>query len=324
MFEKLKQRRLWPDAGTSDQDFLAYFASLEESNSIFQDTAPEPVDTSDTILYKVKHYTQKVQQQLGPNCPDYLVRLSVGVLAFGRSRQADIFLREHALIYWIAEGGRTLRFHAGDCFMKTPSGAFQQHRGIPPDHDRVQAFLMHIEGIFRLMPNSTDRSPEGFLEAIKNLWAAHNEGLEAFLRACVDACLSFEGDPPTRRGRQQDQDGAEGREDAEPAPTKGNWKSSMAKTIMAVKKQLSLELTQDKLLHFMSGNGATLQRFPLPECATKTVPSLTKTPCCQQFKSREKTFRTVICTSLIVSKALFPQMLLRECRNFTPRPFGAI
>ena len=34
--------------------------------------------------------------------------------------------------YWIAEGHRTLRFHSGDCYMKTPGGAFQQHRGVPP------------------------------------------------------------------------------------------------------------------------------------------------------------------------------------------------
>ena len=38
------------------------------------------------------------------NVSDYIVRLGVVVLAFGRVRRRDIFLREHALIYWVAEG----------------------------------------------------------------------------------------------------------------------------------------------------------------------------------------------------------------------------
>ena len=197
-----------------------------------------------------------VREHLGQDAPDYLVRVLVGVLAFGRSRQADIFVREHALIYWIAEGGRTLRFHAGDCYMKTPSGAFQQHRGIPPDHDRVQAFLLHVEGVFRLMPKSTPRTGQGFLDAVSTMWQEHNGDLATFICACVDACLCFEGDPP-RRGRQAGLADAGVGADGQPevgevaAPAQSTWNASMAKTIMAVKKQLSVELTQDKLLHYM-------------------------------------------------------------------------
>ena len=43
--------------------------------------------------------------------------------------------------------------------MKSPSGAFQQHRGVPPDHDRVQMFLLHLEGIFRFAPIATLEGP---------------------------------------------------------------------------------------------------------------------------------------------------------------------
>ena len=35
------------------------------------------------------------------------------------------------------------------------------------------------------------------------------------------------------------------------AAVQSTWNAPMAKTIMAVKKQLSVELTQDKLLHYM-------------------------------------------------------------------------
>eukprot|EP00435_Cladocopium_sp_Y103_P030280 s3264_g7.t1 len=257
-FDKLRQRRLWPGAETSDADFLAMFSSLELGNADFQEMPSEPVDTSDTILHKVKHWTEHVRRHLGADAPDYLVRVAVGVLAFGRSRQADIFLREHALLYWIAEGGKSLRFHAGDCFMKTPSGAFQQHRGIPPDHGRVQSFLMHVEGIFRLMPNSTPRSAESFCDAVKTMWQDRACDLDAFLGACVDACLAFEGDGTGRRGRQPQgfaEGGMFGEDPGEgdaPVPAQSTWTASMAKTIMAVKKQISVELTQDKLLHYMS------------------------------------------------------------------------
>lgn len=250
-FEKLKQRRLWADAGTSEQDFLKHFTMLTATNASFQEIAADPVDASDTIVHKVKVFKENVRAHLGRNAPDYLVRLAVGVLAFGRARQADIFLREHALIYWIAEGERSLRFHAGDCFMKTPSGAFQQHCGVPPDHDRVQAFLLHVEGIFRLMPRNTNRCGDGFLQAVNNLWQAHDRNLQNFVEACVHACLRWEGEPP-RRGRQAEHEVGPVVEGGEPAEQmQQSWNASVAKTIMAVKKQLSIELTQDKLLHYM-------------------------------------------------------------------------
>ena len=256
MFEKLRQRRLWPGAATSAADFATMFSSLEDTNGIFQEQDMEPLDNSDTILHKVKLWTDKVREYLGQEAPDYLVRMLVGVLAFGRSRQADIFVREHALVYWIAEGGRTLRFHAGDCFMKTPSGAFQQHRGVPPDHDRVQAFLLHVEGVFRLMPRTTPRTTTGFLEAVSKMWEDHGRDLKPFVGACIDACLSFEGDV-ARRGRaavppaDREFDGGDGQEPDLGQP-QSTWNASTAKTIMAVKKHLSMELTQDKLLHYMS------------------------------------------------------------------------
>ena len=252
--EELLEGTLAVEESTFASDFSTFFESLGALNVDFQQVPAEVVDTSDTILYKVQSWTEVVERYLGEHAPNYLVRVAVGVLAFGRARQADIFVREHALVYWIAEGGKTLRFHNGDCFMKTPSGAFQQHRGIPPDHDRVQSFLLHVEGLFRLMPKTTARTREGFLEAIVNIWEDHGRSLDQLIPACVDACLRFEGEPQQRRGRQQPGDlGVEGvAVEGDGAGQAQTWNASTAKTIMAVKKQLSMELTQDKLLHYMS------------------------------------------------------------------------
>ena len=78
------------------------------------------------------------------------------------------------------------------------------------------------------------------------MWQEHNGDLATFICACVDACLCFEGDPP-RRGRQAGLAdagiGADGQpEVGEVAAVQSTWNASMAKTIMAVKKQLSVEL----------------------------------------------------------------------------------
>ena len=178
------------------------FANLGLVNDMFQLEEEEVVDASDTILHKVRMWSDNVKGHMPQNLPDYILRLTVGVLAFGRARQADIFIREHALIYWIAEGGKTLRFHAGDCYMKSPSGAFQQHRGVPPDHDRVQMFLLHLEGIFRLLPRNTGRTTNELLAALKGLWEQANSCENDFLLECVDACLTFAADPP-RGGKAQ-------------------------------------------------------------------------------------------------------------------------
>ena len=249
-FEKLKLRRYLPGAQTSEEDFTSFFTSLQTFNATFQVQERELVDTSETILHKVRLWTEIVTRDLDHDAPDYLKRLAVGVLAFGRCRQADLFLREHALIYWVAEGGKTLRFHAGDCYMKTPSGAFQQHRGVPPDHDRVQTFLLHVEGIFRQLPGDTRRTTEGLLQGVRNMWADVGKDILLFLDQCVDACLRFQGDRAPIRGRRQGQQDQEEHQEVD-APDNA-WNALTAKTILSVKKQLAMELTQDKLLHYMS------------------------------------------------------------------------
>ena len=248
-FERLKQRRHMRGANTSDVDFAHLFNSLAKMNDCFQQEPAEEIDTSDTILHKVRLWQDCVRKTFADGS-DYFIRLGVGVLAFGRARQADIFLREHALLYWVAEGHSTLRFHTGDCYMKTPSGAFQQHRGIPPDHDRVQTFLLHVEGIFRKMPVRTHRTTAGLLGAMKNILLDYDNQENQFLAACVNACLTFEGQQRKEKNREEHAD--EEQEGPGQQGPQGPWNAATAKTIMAVKKQLSYELCQDKLLHFMS------------------------------------------------------------------------
>ena len=69
---RLQKRRLQPGAATSDQDFAAFFSRLGLANSHFQDIAPEPLDTSDTILDRVRvltaHARREARQTTSPDC----------------------------------------------------------------------------------------------------------------------------------------------------------------------------------------------------------------------------------------------------------------
>ena len=107
--KQLKQRCLWPGAATSDADFSKLFH----------------LSTVPTVSSKSRRWnlwTRQIQ---------FCTRSSYGQTESERTARlpgpaADIFLREHAFIYWIAEGGTTLRFHAGDCYMKTPTTASRE------------------------------------------------------------------------------------------------------------------------------------------------------------------------------------------------------
>ena len=251
---RLRARRALPGAATSQTDFTSLFDNLHNTNKDFQTMDAEPVDSSDTILEKVRMWRGEVSRALD-GMPDYIVRVGVAVLAFGRVRQADIFLREHALIYWIAEGQKNIRFHAGDCYMRTPSGAFQQHRGIPPDHDRVQQFLMHVEGVFRRMSSDTHRTAQELMGALSAMWVEDTQDFSIFAEHCLSACLDFKGEAP--RGRRPRKGGKGEREEAEDGEDDGvlpggPWNIVAAKTVMIVKKLLSREITEDKLLNYMS------------------------------------------------------------------------
>ena len=107
-WETLKRRRFLPDAATSAADFDKLFSDLGNSNQVFQGVPCQLMDTSDTILEKVRAWREGVERTV-PDLPELPLRLCMGALAFGRVRQADIHLREHALIYWVAEGQRSLR-----------------------------------------------------------------------------------------------------------------------------------------------------------------------------------------------------------------------
>ncbi|CAK9046687.1 Uncharacterized protein SCF082_LOCUS26239 [Durusdinium trenchii] len=61
-FERLKQRRHMRGANTSDVDFAHLFNSLAKMNDCFQQEPAEEIDTSDTILHKVRLWQDCVRK----------------------------------------------------------------------------------------------------------------------------------------------------------------------------------------------------------------------------------------------------------------------
>ena len=73
-------------AATSAADFEALFGALEEDAIMLRGEAAEPVDASDAVLHKVRYWTEEVKKHREGRVSDYMTRLCVAVLAFGRVR----------------------------------------------------------------------------------------------------------------------------------------------------------------------------------------------------------------------------------------------
>ncbi|CAK9013890.1 Poly [ADP-ribose] polymerase tankyrase-2 (ADP-ribosyltransferase diphtheria toxin-like 6) (ARTD6) (Poly [ADP-ribose] polymerase 5B) (Protein poly-ADP-ribosyltransferase tankyrase-2) (TNKS-2) (TRF1-interacting ankyrin-related ADP-ribose polymerase 2) (Tankyrase II) (Tankyrase-2) (TANK2) (Tankyrase-like protein) (Tankyrase-related protein) [Durusdinium trenchii] len=178
---KLRKRRLLPGALTSDEDFQTLFDGLLDGNRVFQHQAGEALENEDTILRLVQVHRTTVQTRV-PDFSEHMNRLSTGAVALHSLRSVNMSFREHALLLWIIEGERYLRFHDGDCWMLHPTGAFQRYKGIPPDSGRVQSFLLELEGLFRRLPEEVERDPKKLVDAVESMWRA--DGDDVMREAC--------------------------------------------------------------------------------------------------------------------------------------------
>ena len=146
-WDVLRRIRLLPGAATSCKDFQDLFAKLATANTQFQrECEPEVTDESSLIPVMVATHKARIAH-LYPDASEYLLRLLTAAVAVLTLHTADVFLREHATVVWIIEGGCSMRFHHGDSYLLHPSGAFQQYKGLPLDCARIHAFLMHLEGL---------------------------------------------------------------------------------------------------------------------------------------------------------------------------------
>ena len=102
--------------------------------------------------------------------PDSLARISVGALICSRLRMIDITLREHVLLLHVIEGETNMRSHGG-IFFTYRDGAFQPYDGLMHESclAHVKTFFLRLEGLFRLTPCTTPRTPDGIVRVLLEL-----------------------------------------------------------------------------------------------------------------------------------------------------------
>lgn len=156
-----------------------------------------------------------------------------------------MYLREHALLLWIIEGGKYMRFHEGDCYILHPCGAFQRYKGVPPDSSRMGNFLLQLEGMFRRLPADLQRDQDLLLQAIQHMWEeAGGDDLE-FAQRCIKAAVSNVGDSLINK-RQRGEDA-----EVDVNSDQVHWRFHAAKMVLQLKARLVREISEEKLLNYM-------------------------------------------------------------------------
>ena len=166
---KLRRRRSMEGASTTDDDFAKAFDECHDAASIdfqqFRDAQPAVADdtASDkdiitTVADMIRGIVHRQEDwSAEKKKSDRTNRLLAAALMLYRTRLVDLYIREQVLILWIIDGGVRLRVHSGICYLYGHKGSFDTYKGFPSEHifQRIKAFLLVLEGMFRLLPSQT-------------------------------------------------------------------------------------------------------------------------------------------------------------------------
>ena len=143
-----RKRRLMPGASTSKTEFQKMFEGyLEHYTHGLTQVKVETPDNAANILTRTAALKKFVLDK-HPDLSEEMVALFVAALVVYRMRLVDMFIREHVHLVWVMEGDRFLRVHNGMAYFYHDDGAFQPHKGVPPEatFGRVKRFLLRLEG----------------------------------------------------------------------------------------------------------------------------------------------------------------------------------
>lgn len=252
----LKRRRLYPGADTTKTDFATMMAKYEaDVREATRGIVPVVFTDEMSIQTIVQSLYDKVNT-FNAQWDPALKRLATGALAIYRLRLLDMTQREHALLLWIIEGNTYLRVHKKIVYVYTPQGAMQQLRDCPPEatFGRVKAYLLRLEGLFRLLPSTTRREDTALLQAINDLSRKHT-GIDDLCLACTDASIFCLGGARKPHGDAQRGDFAQDEhvdDQALPAPEQlahlTAWNIHTAVALSKVGASMQKELLDDRLM----------------------------------------------------------------------------
>ena len=146
------------------------------------------------------------------------------------------------LILWIIDGFQRLRVHSGICYLYLDKGSFETYHGLPSEHifHRIKAFLLILEGMFRLLNRETQRTDDGMWNAMVSTKNDCGSELEWY-KKCTDAAI-FSSGSRRRAGA------GKGGEDE--APEK-HWIIYTAESISVVALKMQSALLDGKLMTYV-------------------------------------------------------------------------
>ncbi len=251
-----KRRRLIKGASESSSKFDELFRSCEGLADVcIARASKEVIPNEDSILQQTRRLRKLVKERF-PCWSRHLVGLATGALAIYRLRLVDMFRREYALLLWLIEGDDYLRAHDGAAYLYHNDGAFVAYRGIPPESTfgRVKAYLLRLEGLFRLLPRDVKRVDEDLLNAF-NACLNSFATVDNFYRRCEEAAIFNLGDRRrvVERGSGRRSDDADTYADEESATTDApmHWPSHTATALSKVGLQLQKELLDERVITYI-------------------------------------------------------------------------
>ena len=154
-----------------------------------------------SILGEVEMAKKEVRDavtQVGFPVSEYLQCLaSAAVVVFNR-RLTDFHLRDYILLFYLMEGDNRIRAHNGTLYTYS-GGVWKQFSGLISDAalGRTKAFLLHLEGLFRLLPKKVVRARHTTLSAVLKIFSSYRTQDEQHLLAkFVDKCIFGMGTTP--------------------------------------------------------------------------------------------------------------------------------
>ena len=178
--------------------------------------------------------------------PEQLVRIVAAASVMPRIRVSDAHLREHILLLWLMQGDRFLRCHRGTCYLYNEAGAFQAYRGCPSEQTvaRVKEFILHLEGLLKLLPPTTDRSLRSIVAASDTLLQDASGDVEELLDSCTRAAVFTDAE---RRAKARVPDVGEGGPAESLNAQHQDWTSTAAQVVNKLSLTLQREIMDDKI-----------------------------------------------------------------------------
>lgn len=247
----LRDRRSLPGASESKGMYEATFRNSREIMKEITSVVPkQALVHNDRILVLVETHEHWIKQRY-PQWSNFVLRQAVAAVAIYRLRLVDMSIREHVLLLWIIEGGRSLRAHKGTLYCYHDVGAWLPWKGFPQEESlsRVKQFLLVLEGIFRLANPLLKREDAALCAAIESLWDTCGRDEREFIFKCSDASIFSKKPKDFAKGKGK-QPNADPVADAEDVGL-GSWTLHTAETLSKTAASLIGEYLSGKVMNYL-------------------------------------------------------------------------